>query len=103
VYRAGADIFETTVPCSLDSGSLAVLALQNLEQRFNLVLLQIVEISIKKYRRYFKYDGKIELEENISDFSIKQKFFFAGIAYDILNGPTYSMPIYFKVCISNTH
>ena len=44
---AGAGILETTVPGSLDSRGFAVLVLQDLEQRFSLVLLQKIKFEVE--------------------------------------------------------
>jgi hypothetical protein len=47
VNWAGAGILETTVPGSLDSCAFAVLVLQDLEQRFSLVLLQEIKFEVE--------------------------------------------------------
>ena len=47
VNWAGAGILETTVIGSLDSCAFAVLVLQDLEQRFSLVLLQEIKFEVE--------------------------------------------------------
>ena len=47
VYRTGTGIIKTTVPGSLDSCAFAVLVLQDLKQRFSLVLLQEIKFEVE--------------------------------------------------------